>query len=504
VAEAALQARRSGPANAALAAPAASSVRALSAHWPLALLLALATLVRFATLDHQSLWYDESVTAVRVLHPGLGSTLSAVVHIENTPPLYYIVAWGWTHLLGTGVFALRSLSAFAGVAIVAVAWAIGRELGSRRASIVLAAIVATNPLFVWYSQEARAYELFVLLASVAFLFFLRARAAPTRRDLAIWALSSALALLTHYFAVFLIAAEAALLLRGRARDRRVLTAVGAFAATGLALLPLIQAQGGRGTNWIANWPLGGRLEASAQYYLLGESGRPLGRAILLLAALPIFAALPLAGRLDARARAGALLCVGVGGAAVLAPLALTLASVDYFTPRYLVAAYVPLSAALALLLVARRTRFGATLAMLVCAGNLLVVAAVDTRPQLQRGDWRGVADALRTGPPDRAVVIAVIGALPLQYYGPHLAPLSRRQTVRIREIDLVGYPPLRAGANRPPAPGFALAVRSSIHGVVVLRFRARRAMPVSGSRLLSRRPALVDTEALASVSAARQ
>lgn len=480
-----------------------TKAQTIPAWWPLALLMALAALVRFATLDQQSLWYDEAVTAVHVLHPSLSSTLSGVVHVENTPPLYYLAAWGWTRVLGSGVFALRSLSALAGVATVAVGWAIGRELGSRSAAIVLAAIVASNPLFVWYSQEARSYELFVLLASVAFLFFLRAQAAPTRRNLAAWALCSVLALLTHYFAAFLIAAEAAMLLRGRVRNRRVLAAIGAVAAGGLALLPLILAQGGRGTGWISNWPLSGRLEAVAQYYLLGESGRPLGRAILLLAALPILAALALTPRLNPRERAGALLCAGIGAFAVLAPLALKLAGSDYFTPRYLVAAYVPLSAALALLLTAGRTRVGAALAVLVCAGNLLVVAAVDTRPQLQRGDWRGVADALRSGPSERAVVIALIGALPLQYYQPGLVQLSPRQTVRVREIDLVGYPPLRPGATRPPAAGFALASRSTIHGVVMLRFRASRAVPISGGRLLSRRPALVDTEALASRNATR-
>jgi mannosyltransferase len=477
--------------------------RGLVAWSPLALLIALATALRLPTLAQQSLWYDEAVTAVRTLHSSLPATLSAVAHVENTPPLYYVLAWGWTRVLGTGVFALRSLSALAGVATVAVAWAIGRELGSRRVAVALAAIVATNPLFVWYSQEARSYELFVLLASLGFLFFLRARTAPAMRNLAAWVLCSALALLTHYFAIFLFAAEAALLLYGRERDRRVLASIAAIAIAGAALLPLLLAQGGHGTGWIGNWPLGGRLEAVAQYYLLGESGRPLGRAILLLAALPLIAALLLATRLTARERSHALICASVGGFAVLAPLALKLAGVDYFTPRYLVAAYVPLSAALALVLVAGRTRAGVALAAVVCAGNLLVVGAVDTRPQLQRGDWRGVADALRTGPPQRAIVIAVTGGLPLQYYEPRLAQLSPAQTVLVREIDLVGYPPLRPNATRPPAAGFSLARRSAVHGIVVLRFRAAGAVAVSARRLLNRRPVLVDTVALASGGAAQ-
>jgi hypothetical protein len=75
--------------------------------------------------------------------------------------------------------------------------------------------------------------------------------------------------------------------------------------------------------------------------------------------------------------------------------------------------------------------------------------------------------------------------------------------VRVREIDLVGYPPLRAGAEHPPT-GFSLASRSTIHGIVMLRFRAPHAVPISGQRLLSRRPVLVDTEALASHAASKQ
>jgi mannosyltransferase len=480
--------------------------------WPLIALLALAAVLRFVTLEHQSLWYDEAVTAVRVLHPSLSSTLSAVVHVENTPPLYYMVAWGWTRVLGTGVFALRSLSALAGVATVGVGWAIGRELGSRSAAIVLAAIVASNPLFVWYSQEARSYELFVLLAAVAFLYFLRAREAPTARNLAIWALASALALATFYFAIFLILVEAALLLvrpaaDGRRRiaiaaDRVHLLAVAAVGATGLALLPLLLQQHGRGLSWITNWPLHSRLEAVGYYYLVGESGRPLGHLVMLAALAPIVATLALVPRLQPQARRRALLCAGIGVAAIVLPLLLALAGADYLAPRYLVAVYVPLSAALALVLAASSSRAGAILAGLICLANLGVYAAVLRRPQLQRGDWRGAAAVLRpAAPADRAVVVASIGATPLQYYLPSLTPLDAHARVKVSEVDLVGYAPLRHGATRPPARGFHLFRRRSIHGLVVLRFRAPRPVSLPAQRLLADRPVNVDTEALASPAA---
>ena len=57
---------------------------------------AVGAIVRFATLDAQSFDHDEAVTAMRVLHPSLFDTLSEVANGERSPPLYYILAWGWT------------------------------------------------------------------------------------------------------------------------------------------------------------------------------------------------------------------------------------------------------------------------------------------------------------------------------------------------------------------------------------------------------------------------
>ncbi len=162
--------------------PAARAGTRLPRWWPLAALTLLAAVLRLSTLDLQSFWYDEAFTPVHVLHPSLWATLRSVVHTENTPPLWYVLAWADSRVLGTGEVALRLPSALAGIATVPVAWAIGTELEgppTRRAAAVCAALVAVNPLFVWYSQEARAYGLFVLMAALAMLCFLRAEREPT-------------------------------------------------------------------------------------------------------------------------------------------------------------------------------------------------------------------------------------------------------------------------------------------------------------------------------------
>lgn len=462
----------------------------LAPWWPLAGLLLVAAALRFSTLGLQSFWFDEAFTPVHVLRPSLESTLHGVVHTENTPPLWYLLAWGWSRIFGTGAIALRSLSALAGVATVALAWQIGRELGTRRTAVMLAALVAVNPLFVWYSQEARAYALFVLAAAVALLLFVRAERQPSARRLAAWGLGCALALLTHYFAVFLIAPMAAWLLWRAWGDpalRAALLAVAGVGLVGLALIPLISAQGGHGTQWIGRWALSSRLDAIPQYYLLGASGASLGHGIELLAALPVLVGAALYTGLASDERRATLLVAGIGAAGLLLPGVLALFGADYLAPRNLAAAWLPLTAALAVLASARRSgRIGVAVAVAACAAGLAVVVAVDVRPRLQRGDWRDVAHALGAARAQRAIVTPELGAAPLEFYLPPLRNLPRRRTASVSEIDMVGYSPLVASAERPPVRGFTLVDRRSYKGLVVIRFRAPAAVPVPEALLRTR------------------
>jgi hypothetical protein len=77
---------------------------------------------------------------------------------------------------------------------------------------------------------------------------------------------------------------------------------------------------------------------------------------------------------------------------------------------------------------------------------------------------------LRSGSPARAITTVELGAAPLQYYLPALHNLARGATVAHTEIDETGYAPLRAGATRPPAPGFQLVQRRDVHGLILYRF----------------------------------
>ena len=195
--------------------------------------------LRFATLDEQSFWYDEAVT-VGLVRMDFGDMLDRIPESESTPPLYYIVAWLWAKVFGTGEVGLRSLSALCGTAFVPVVYAIGAAPSASASAWWRPALAAVNPLLVWYSQEARTYALLLLLAGLSFLFFIRLLTGdPRRRTLVLWAVVSALALATHYFAAFLVAIEAVWLLMAAANRRPIAVAVACLAAVELALLPLL-------------------------------------------------------------------------------------------------------------------------------------------------------------------------------------------------------------------------------------------------------------------------
>jgi hypothetical protein len=471
----------------AASASAPASARLAPDWWALVALTLLAAALRLATLGSQSLWYDEAFAPVHVLRAGLGATLHNVVHTENTPPLWYVLEWAITRVLGEGEVALRLLSALAGIATVPVAWAIGRELQgppTRRAAMVGAALVASCPLFVWYSQEARAYGLFVLLASLAFLCFLRALADPTNRRLAAFAVVASAALLTHYFAVFLLIPMIVWLI-WRHRVRAWAAAVSPI-LVGLALIPLIVAQGGHGTQWIGEWALESRLEAIPQYYLTGYTGSALGHGVELLVGVVALAGVVygLWCALTPREEQGALIALIVAACGVGIPIVLAVGGADYLAPRNLVAAMVPVSVLLAVVITAQRTgRVGMALAGLLAAGFLALTVDVALSPRLQRGDWRGVAKVLRALAGGRAIVTVELGAAPLEHYLPPLHNLRRGASVTVSEVDETGYAPLRASAGRPPAPGFHLSERRDMHGLWVYRFTSSEPVRISEVRL---------------------
>jgi mannosyltransferase len=244
----------------------------------LALVCVAGAALRFVTLGTQSLWFDEAVTA-QLVRSDLTAMLSAIPDSESTPPLFYLLQWLATRLLGTGEVALRLLPALLGIATIPVAWALGRRLAGPRAALAAAALVAVNPMLVWFSQEARAYALLALLGALSGLLWLRALESPRTGRAVAWGVFPALALATHYFAVFVVAPQALwLALRAPALRARV-AALAPPAAAAAALAPLALAQrSNEGAAFIGETGLARRLAAVPKQFLVGYDA-PLENAL---------------------------------------------------------------------------------------------------------------------------------------------------------------------------------------------------------------------------------
>jgi 4-amino-4-deoxy-L-arabinose transferase-like glycosyltransferase len=460
-------------------------------------LMLVATVLRFATITGQSYWLDES-QAVHELRLPFGAMLHAWSTTEWNPPLYLLIAWPWAKLLGTGELALRALSALLGVAVVPLLYLSGRELVSRRAGLMAAGLTAVNPFMIWYSQEAREYMLLVALCSASLWCFARAWRAPTGRALLWWAVVSALALLTQYFAGFLVAAEG-LLLVYRARNRASVAALASMAVVLAPFVPHVIPHVRRPTGFIVQVALSVRLQQLPVSFGLFPVYQGSGTHYGLIAAAGIAAMLIpllLVGLPDAELR-------GAGVAALLAaavigiPLVLALAGHDNFIARGLMPAWPPLAVVIGAACAAPRARvFGTAFALLLGALFVYGYVRVNSDAQFQKPDVRAVASQLGRSSRPRAIVAYgdQFTTGPLSVYMPDVAWAGPGEKapppapVAVGELDIVGS----AGDTLSGARhGFRLLSARTVAGYQVDRLLAPAGFRATPAAIYDRATALL-------------
>ena len=465
-------------------------------------LTALGAVLRFATLDAQSFWLDELVT-VSLLDRGFGDMLDGVRETEATPYLYYVLAWPWAQAFGFGEVGLRSLSALVGTLAIPVSYAAGAVLCSRRVGVVGAALVAVHPFLVWYSQEARSYSLLVLLGACTVLFLGRGLRTPRRADFGLWAVASSLAIATHYFAVLLVAAEAAWLL-ARYRVRRDAAAALFLPTVVLAAhLPLLDVQRGNGET-VADTSLLSRVVGTPKGLIVGYSFPGELPGSFLAAVLVLVGLTLLAARARPDERRGALVAGTIALAVVAVPIGLALVGSDYLTARNVVLAVVPGAICVAAGFVATRLGLAAGTALGVLLLAVTLTVSLDER--YGRTDWRGAAEELETPTAERAIVVTPYMSRSL--WRPYLPGLDEPagESVHVGEIAVVGLATeggFSGGRVRPPdvgppppPPGFALVASERTPTFTLYRYRAAAPTDVStealvGLRLAEQQPGLL-------------
>jgi Dolichyl-phosphate-mannose-protein mannosyltransferase len=249
--------------------------------WLLLAVFAVAALVRLGLTGRHSLWADEVFSlAIATGHsleqpaamadPALGDfvepegpvhaeefkrylahddppasparVVRAVLLSDTSPPLYYLLLYGWTLVFGTSDVALRLFSTACSLACLPFLAGIARRTGGRGSVLPACILFALSPLAVYYSTEGRMYSLlwFCVLAVAWSSLMLRQGGGIALYLL--WIAMSAAGFLTHYFFLFpWIAIVAFLLIQPGNLSRKHLAIIIFF--TILAILP-----------WYANLP----------------------------------------------------------------------------------------------------------------------------------------------------------------------------------------------------------------------------------------------------------
>ena len=168
------------------------------------LLLWVAWSLRLHQLGQESFWIDEIFTW-RYSSPTLLEMPRALY--RQAQPLLAMLPFHLALRLGEGEFLLRFPAACFGLLVVPAACVLVQRVWGRVEGWLAAGMVAVSPFLVQHSQEARAYTLFLLLSTLSLIYLWRAMSCNDRWQWVGFCCALTLALYTHYFALFVVAAE---------------------------------------------------------------------------------------------------------------------------------------------------------------------------------------------------------------------------------------------------------------------------------------------------------
>jgi 4-amino-4-deoxy-L-arabinose transferase-like glycosyltransferase len=158
------------PAPTATAQPASSAPASIAISLPrerqlLVALTVIALALRVTNLS-RSLFVDEAYSLA--LAQRSFDHMLALFGYEANGTLYPIVLSPLVRIFGTGAALLRAPAVLAGTLSIPALWWAARKFVSGPAALLAAALLALNPMAIWYSEMARQYAFVVLASCLAF------------------------------------------------------------------------------------------------------------------------------------------------------------------------------------------------------------------------------------------------------------------------------------------------------------------------------------------------
>lgn len=234
----------------------------------LAALAGLTVALCLVGLTSRSLWIDEAVALRIARTPGWRVLMSD----GGNMPAYYLLLRAWT-VLGDGLRLLRMPSVMFAAAAVGFGYLLAFRLFGRRVAAISGLLLAVNSSLITYGQEARSYAMTLMLVTAAWLVLDLALERPTLPWFLLWGALNALAVASHLFSVFLVAAQLVSLVFLQKVPWRGLAA--GLAATALGSAPFLAVaamRGGVQIDWIP--PTSGTAFRQVVLFLGGNNFEP--------------------------------------------------------------------------------------------------------------------------------------------------------------------------------------------------------------------------------------
>jgi mannosyltransferase len=177
---------------------------------PLLPILLAALIVRLPGIASRPLWYDE---AFSVLFSSQGPSAMAYgtlavesgVAADIHPLGYYTLLWLWGMVFGTSPLAMRSLSLFLGLGIIALAYVLASRLFGGKVAALSGWMLAFAPFQVHYAQEARMYTLLTLILLAVTLTYWHCLQGDKRWTWILFSVLAAAAMYVHNLAALFLA-----------------------------------------------------------------------------------------------------------------------------------------------------------------------------------------------------------------------------------------------------------------------------------------------------------
>lgn len=205
---------------------------------PLVIVVGIGVYLDLHNLDSQPFWLDEAISESVGLSSGSAFVKLAFAR-ETNMAFYYLLLHWWLALVHPSDFTIRLLSVICAVAALPVLYVVAKKLFDERVGMAAALLLAVNPTFVNYSQEARCYSLAILLGLLSWSTFIDCAREPTRLTSLKYVATTTLAVYTHSLAILILPAQGLTLLylqREWSKRRPLLLAM---SLVGLLLVPIL-------------------------------------------------------------------------------------------------------------------------------------------------------------------------------------------------------------------------------------------------------------------------